>query len=139
MSRTHTFEKFQCDRCQHRSAVKNMPPPSLSLPVPIPPLHHTHHPSANCPGPMISRLFDPATSSANARPWCAVPGAKHRNPLRSVPHPSPPPVLPDPSKPSLPLYAKTTATWRPFTATNFFCHNYPCYCLLSCWCWDVIG
>ncbi len=65
MSRIHTFEKRQCDRCQHRSAVKNTPPPPLSLPVPIPPPHRTHHPSANCPGPMISGLLDPVTSSAN--------------------------------------------------------------------------
>ncbi len=41
MSRIHTFEKRQCDRCQHRSAVKNTPPPSLSFPVPIPPPHPT--------------------------------------------------------------------------------------------------
>ncbi len=37
MSRMHTFEKLQCDRCRHRSAVKNTPPPSPSFPVPIPP------------------------------------------------------------------------------------------------------
>ncbi len=65
MSRTHTFEKRQCDRCQHRSVVKNTPPPSLSLPVPIPPPHRTHHPSANWPGPMILGLLDPVTSSAS--------------------------------------------------------------------------
>jgi hypothetical protein len=65
MSRIHTFEKRQCDRCRHRSAIVNTPPPSLSFPVPNPPPHHTHHPSANCPGPMISGLLDPVTSSAN--------------------------------------------------------------------------
>jgi hypothetical protein len=34
-------------------------------------------------------------------------------------------VLPDPSKPSLPLLAKTTATWGQITTTKFPCHfNY---------------
>jgi hypothetical protein len=33
MSRKHTFEKRQCDRCRHRSVVKNTPPPSPSFPV----------------------------------------------------------------------------------------------------------
>jgi hypothetical protein len=35
-------------------------------------------------------------------------------------------MLPDPCKPSLPLLAKTTATWGLFTATKFFfyhCHT----------------
>jgi hypothetical protein len=41
MSRIHTFEKRQCVRCWHRSAVKNTPPPpfhsqSPSLPPPYP-------------------------------------------------------------------------------------------------------
>ncbi len=61
MSRMHAFEKCQCDRCQRRSVVKNMPPPSPSFPVPIPP----PHPSANCPGPMISGLLDHVTLPAN--------------------------------------------------------------------------
>ena len=80
MSRTHTFEKRQCDRCQHRSAVKNMPPLSLSLP-------RTNHPSANCPGPMISGLLDPVTSSANG-----VASLAQSIGIRSVPRPSPPPA-----------------------------------------------
>jgi hypothetical protein len=82
MSRRHTFEKRQCDRCWYRSAVKNMPPPSLSFPVPIPP-----HPSANCPGPMISGLLDPVTSSANG-----VASLVHSIGIHSVPRPSPPPA-----------------------------------------------
>jgi len=92
MSRTHTFEKHQCDRCQHRSAVKNMPPPSLSLLVPIPPPHRTHHPSANCPEPMISGLLDPVTSSANC-----VASLAHSigDPFRSAPLP---PLLPSACK-----------------------------------------
>ncbi len=81
MSRIHTFEKRQCDRCRHRSAVKNMPPPSLSFPVPIPPPHRTHHTSANCPGPM--------TSSANG-----VASLAHSIGIRSVPFCAPPPLLP---------------------------------------------
>ncbi len=84
MSRMHTFEKRQCDRCRHRSAVKNTPPPSPSFPVPIPPPHHTHQPSANCPGPMMSGLLDHVTSSANG---CGAPGTQHR---QSVPRPPPP-------------------------------------------------
>jgi hypothetical protein len=84
MSRIHTFEKRQCDRCQHSSAVKNTPPPSLSLPVPIPPPHRTHHPSANCPGPMKLGLLDPVTSSANG-----VASLAQSIVIRSVPRPSP--------------------------------------------------
>jgi hypothetical protein len=87
MSRIHNFDKRQCDRCQHRSPVKNTPPPSLSLPVPIPPPQHTHHPSANCPGPMISGLLDPVTSSANG-----VASLVQSIGIRSVPRPSPPPA-----------------------------------------------
>ncbi len=87
MSRIHTFEKRQCDRCQHRSVVKNMPPPSLSFPVPIPPPHRTHHPSANCPGPMISGLLDPVISSANG-----IASLAQSIGIRSVPRPSPPPA-----------------------------------------------
>ena len=81
MSRKHTFEKRQCDRCRHRSVVNNTPPPSHSFPVPIPAPHRTHHPSANCPGPMISGLLDHVTSSANG---CGAPGP-WRNRFRSVP------------------------------------------------------
>jgi hypothetical protein len=88
MSRMYTFEKRQCDRCQHRSVVKNMPPPSPSFPVPIPTPHRTHHPSANCAGPMISGLLDHVTSSANG---CGTPGAQHRlSVLFHVPPPPPP-------------------------------------------------
>jgi hypothetical protein len=83
----HTFEKRQCDRCKHRSAVKNMPPPSLSFPVHIPPPHRTNHPSANCPGPMISGLLDPVTSSANG-----MASLTHSIGIRFVPRPSPPPA-----------------------------------------------
>ncbi len=79
MSRIHTFEKCQCDRCQQRSAVKNMPPFSLSFPVPIPPPHRTHHPSANDIG-----LLDPMTSSANG-----VASLAQSIGIPSVPHPSP--------------------------------------------------
>jgi hypothetical protein len=86
MSRMHTFEKRLCDRCRHRSAVKNTPPPSPSFPVPIPPTHHTQHPSANCPGPMISGLLDHVTSSATG---CGAPGP-WRNPFHSAPPPPPP-------------------------------------------------
>ncbi len=95
MSRTHTFEKRQCDRCQHRSAVKNMPPPSLSLPVPIPPPLRTPYPSANCPGPMISGLLDPVTSLANG-----VPSLAQSIGIRSVPFRAPPPLLPTACKTS---------------------------------------
>ena len=83
----HNFEKCQCDRCRHRSVVKNMPPPSLSFPVPIPSPHRTHHPSANCPGPMISGLLDPVTSSANGLASLA-----HSIGICSVPRPSTPPA-----------------------------------------------
>ncbi len=93
MSRTHTFEKRQCDRCQHWSAVKNTPPTSLSLPVPIPPPHRTHHPSANWPGPMISGLLDPVTSSANG-----VPSLEQSIGIRSVLFCAPPPLLPSARK-----------------------------------------
>ncbi len=86
MSRTHTFEKRLCDRCQHRSAVKNTPPPSLSLPVPIHSPHRTGHPSANCPEPMISAL-DPVISLANG-----VASLAQSIGIRSVPRPSPPPA-----------------------------------------------
>jgi hypothetical protein len=71
MSSMHTFEKCQCDGCQHRSVVKNTPPPSPSFPVPIPP----PHPSANCPGPMVSGLLDHVTLSANGS---GAPGTQHR-------------------------------------------------------------
>jgi hypothetical protein len=91
MSRIHTFEKRQCDRCQHRSAVKNTPPPSLSLPVPIAPHNRTHHPSANCKGPMISGLLDPVTSSANG-----VGSLAQSIGIRSVR--APPPLLPSAHK-----------------------------------------
>jgi hypothetical protein len=93
MSRIHTFEKRQCDKCQHRSAVKNTPPPSLSFPVPIPPPHRSHHPSANCPGPMISGLLDPVTSSANG-----VASLAHSIGIRFVPFRAPLPLLPSASK-----------------------------------------
>ena len=93
MSRIHTFEKRQCDRCWHRSAVKNTPPPSLSFPVPISPPHRTHHPSANCPGPMISGLLDPVTSSANG-----VPSLAQSIGIRSIPFCAPPPLLPSAHK-----------------------------------------
>ncbi len=80
-------------KCQHRSAVKNKPPPFLSLPVPIPPPHRTHHPSANCPGPTISGLLDPVTSSANG----VAPLAQSIE-IRSVPFQAPPPLLPSARK-----------------------------------------
>jgi hypothetical protein len=56
------------------------------IPSPHPSPHCTHHPSANCPGPMISGLLDHVTSSANR---CGAPGAQHR---QSVPRPPPPPA-----------------------------------------------
>ncbi len=93
MSRIHTFEKRQYDRCRQRSVVKNTPPPSLSFPVPIPPPHPTHHPSANCPGPMISGLLDPVTSSANG-----VASLAQSMGIRSVPFRAPPPLLPSARK-----------------------------------------
>ncbi len=102
MSRIHTFEKRQCDRCRHRSAVKNTPPPSLSFQVPIPPPHHSHHPSANCPGPMISGLLDPVTSSANG---VVSPAHSIGNLFRSVPRP---PSCPVPAKPALPVEKKVS-------------------------------
>jgi hypothetical protein len=121
MSSMHTFEKRQYDRCQHRSAVKNTPPPSPSLPVPIPPPHHTHHPSANCPGPMISGRLDHVTSSANG---CGAPGAQQRQsvPFRSLPPlPLSCPALPGGDK-SLQLhFPKTTAILGRLTA-KFFTH-----------------
>ncbi len=103
MSRTHTFEKCQCDRCQHRSAVKNTPPPSLSFPVPIPPPHRTHHPSVKCPGPMISGPLDPVTSSANG-----VVSLAHSIGIRSFPFHAPPPSCPVPAKPALPVEKKVS-------------------------------
>ncbi len=88
-----TFKKPHCDRCQHRSVVKNTPPPSPSFPVTIPPPHLTHHPSANCPEPMISGLLDHVTSSANG---CCTPGP-WRNRFRSVPRPPPAQCRPAPN------------------------------------------
>jgi hypothetical protein len=81
MSRTHTFEKHQCDRCQHRSAVKNTPPPSLSLPVPIPPptVPNTRAPTAQGQWYRAFWILSPPRPMA-CRPWC-----KHRNPFSSVP------------------------------------------------------
>ncbi len=93
MSRTHTFEKRQCDRCRHRSAVKNMPPPYLSFLVPIPPPQGTYHPSANCPEPMISGHLDPVTSSANG-----VASLAQSIGLCCVPFCAPPPLLPSARK-----------------------------------------
>ncbi len=93
MDRTHTFEKCQCERFRHRSAVKNTPPPSLSFPVPIPPPHRTHHPIANSPEPMISGLLDPVTSSANG-----VVSLAQSIGIRSVPFHAPPPLLPSARK-----------------------------------------
>ena len=58
------------------------PLPFTASPHPSP--HRTHHPSANCPEPMISGLLDHVTSSANG---CGAPGAQHR---QSVPRPPPP-------------------------------------------------
>jgi hypothetical protein len=98
MSRIHTFEKRQCDRCRHRSAVKNTPPPSLSLPVPIPSPHRTQHPSANCPGPMIS-------GGDLLGQWRGVPGTQHR---QSVPFRAPPPPAQVPAKPALPVEKKVS-------------------------------
>jgi hypothetical protein len=96
MSRTHTFEKRQCDRCQHRSAVKNTPFPSLSLPVPIPPPQH-----------QLTRAngIGPFGSCDLLGQWRAVPGAKHRNPFRSAPLP---PSCPVPAKPALPVEKKVS-------------------------------
>jgi hypothetical protein len=88
MSRIHTFQKRQCDRCRHRSAVKNTPPPSLSFPVPslpptlLPPQRQL--PRANDIGPFGSG--EAVTSSANG-----VASLAHSigNPLRSAPSPPP--------------------------------------------------
>ncbi len=102
MSRIHTFEKRQCDRCRHRSAVKNMPPSSLSFPVTIPPPHCTHHPSANCPEPMISGLLDPVTFSANG-----VASLAQSIGIHSIPRP-PPPSCPVPAKLALPVEKKVS-------------------------------
>ncbi len=88
MSRIHTFKKRQCNRCQHRSAVKNTPPPSLSFPThPSPPPYpppQRQLPRANDLGPL-----DPVTSSANG-----VASLAHSigNPFRSVPRPPSPPA-----------------------------------------------
>jgi hypothetical protein len=98
MSRIHTFEKRQCDRCQHRSAVKNTPPPSLSFPVPILPPHRTHHPSANWPGPMILGFFGSCDLFGQ---WRGSLAHSIRNPFRS-----PPPPRPVPAKPALPVEKK---------------------------------
>jgi hypothetical protein len=59
--------------------------PLSFIPVPIPLPHRTHHPSANCPGPMILGLLDHVTSWANG---CGAPGAQHR---QSVLFRAPPP------------------------------------------------
>ncbi len=72
---------------------KNTPPPSLSLPVPIPPPHCSHHPSANCLGPMISGLLDTVTSSASG-----VPPLAQSIGICSVPLRAPPPLLPSARK-----------------------------------------
>ncbi len=53
-------------------------------PSPHPSPHRTHHPSTNCPGPMISGLLDHVISSANG---CGAPGPCC-NPFRSAPPPA---------------------------------------------------
>jgi hypothetical protein len=78
----HTFEKRQCDRCRHRSVVKNMPTPLPFIPCPHPSPHPTRDflptipaPTVQCPGPMVSGLLDHVTSSANGS---GAPGAQHK-------------------------------------------------------------
>jgi hypothetical protein len=56
------------------------------IPSPHPSPQCTHHPSANCPRPMISGLLDHVTSSANG---CGAPGTQYR---QSVPFHAPPPL-----------------------------------------------
>ncbi len=101
MSRTHTFEKPQCDRCRHRSAVNiRHPPPfhsqSPSLPPPYPPPQR-QLPRANDIGPFGSCDL--------LGQWRGVPCAKHRNPFRSAPLP---PSCPVPAKPDLPMEKKVS-------------------------------
>ena len=67
------------------------PFPFTASPHPSP--HCTQHPSANCPGPMISGLLDPVTSSANG-----VASLAQSIGIRSVPRPSP--LLPSARKTS---------------------------------------
>ncbi len=80
MSRTHTFEKRQCDRCRHRSVVKNTPPPSLSPPSP-----HPSPPPYPPPQRQLPRANDigPFGSCDLLGQWRGIPGAKHRNPICS--------------------------------------------------------
>ncbi len=74
MSRIHTFEKHKCDRCWHRSAVKNTPPPFFhSQSPPLPP---TYLPSQR----QLPRANDigPFGSCDLLGQWRGVPGAQHR-------------------------------------------------------------
>ncbi len=84
MSRMHTFEKRQCDRCRHRSAVKNTPPPPLhsqspSLPPTVP---TTPAPTAQGQWYRAFWIMWPPRPMAVAP---LAPGA-----IRSVPRPPPP-------------------------------------------------
>ncbi len=98
MSRIHTFEKPQCDRCQHRSAVKKYAAPLHFIPSPHPspppyPPPQRQLPRANDIGPL-----DPVTSSANG-----VASLAHSigNPFSSAT-----PSCPVPAKPALPVEKK---------------------------------
>ncbi len=82
-----TFEKRQCDRCRHRSAVKiRHPPPFHSQPPSLPP-KSTHHPTT-----AQGQWYRAFGSCDLLGQWRGVPGTQHRNPLCSVPRPSPPPA-----------------------------------------------
>jgi hypothetical protein len=102
MSKIHTFEKRQCDRCRHRSAVKYTHPPpfhSQGPSLPPPPTTQRQLPRANDIGPF--------GSSDLLGQWRGVPGAQHRQSglFHSVP---PPPSCPVPAKPALPVEKKVS-------------------------------
>ncbi len=103
LSRIHTFEKRQCYRCRHRSAVKNTPPPpfhsqSPSLPPTVP---TTPAPTAQGQWYLAFWILWPPRPMA-CRPWrtayVAVPF--HSTPL--------PPSCPVPAKLALPVEKKVS-------------------------------
>ncbi len=103
MSRIHTFEKRQCDRCRHRSAVK------IRHPLPFIPSPHPSPPPYTPPQRQLPRANDigPFGSCDLLGQWRGVPGAQHRQsvPFRSGP---PPPSCPVPAKLALPVEKKVS-------------------------------
>ncbi len=81
------FWKTPVDRCQHRSAVKNMPPPSPSFPVPIPPPTVPTTPAPTAQGQWYRAFW----IMWPPRPMAVAPLAHSiGNPFRSLPPPPPP-------------------------------------------------